>query len=51
MSRSIDVPWRALVARADPDHAKKKTREVEYEFSNGRRFVGNPDRRGPYSED
>ena len=62
-SREID--WRSLVLKADPEHNKKNTEAVEYEFSapagrsanqtektfdgGFRVFRGNYRTRGPYS--
>lgn len=47
--RTLDVPYRVLVLRADPafEHAKRK--EPFYEFSNGRCFNENTAVQGPYS--
>jgi hypothetical protein len=38
------------IVKADPNWNADKRREVEYEFSNGRRFVADPARRGPYAD-
>lgn len=40
------ITWLALVSQADPDWASGKHRETEYQFSNGKRFFGDPIRRG-----
>lgn len=47
--RNLNVPFKALVLRADPDFETEKRREVFYQFSNGRRFVQNPTQHGAYS--
>ena len=47
--RSIDIPFKTLVLRADPDWQRAKTDEVEYQFSNGREFRANPETRGAYA--
>ncbi|WP_213287577.1 hypothetical protein [Bradyrhizobium sp. sGM-13] len=49
--KSISIPWKVLVLRQDPDLERDKRNEIEYQFSNGRAFRGNPATRGPYSED
>lgn len=49
--RTLNIQFKSLVLKADPDWQRAKTRETEYEFSNGRVFEANPDRRGPYAED
>ena len=48
---SFDKPFRNLVREADPDWERGRKREIEYEMSNGRKFAGDPARRGPYSGD
>lgn len=45
-----EISYQALVNRIEPDHTRLKHREPEYEFT-GRRFFGNPERRGAYAED
>jgi hypothetical protein len=45
---TIEIPWIAVVSRADPDWARFKHREIEYEFSR-RNFYGDPYHRGAYS--
>lgn len=40
------ITWLALVSQADPDWASGKHRETEYQFSNGKRFFGDPAIRG-----
>lgn len=44
---TVNIPYQALVSRADPSWNKYKFREIEYEFS-GKIFQGNPYTRGPY---
>jgi hypothetical protein len=46
--KSVTIPWRSIVIRADPDYEKTKRNEVEYEFSK-RVFTGNMARRGAYA--
>lgn len=45
------VSFAQLVVQADPDYNVEKRKQVEYEFSNGRKFVANPAERGAYAED
>ncbi len=47
--RSLTVPFKTLVVRADPDFEQAKRREVFYEFSNGRMFRENNAVQGPYA--
>lgn len=49
--RSLDIPWKALVLRADPNFEAEKRNETFYLFSNGRRFSGNPAKHGAYSSE
>jgi len=44
---TVNIPYQALVSRADPNWNRYKFREIEYEFS-GKIFQGNPYTRGPY---
>jgi hypothetical protein len=44
---TIQIPYQALVSRADPNWNRYKFREIEYEFS-GKVFLANPYQRGPY---
>jgi hypothetical protein len=46
---SRDMPYEALVNRSDPDHERKKHREVEYDFTN-RVFLADPYVRGAYNQ-
>jgi hypothetical protein len=43
-----DRPWLVLVSEADPNFARDKHREIEYEFS-GRRFYADRSKRGAYA--
>ena len=45
---TIEMPFLALVTRADPEFERRKYREVEYEFS-GRFFLANPYQRGLFN--
>lgn len=49
--RNINIPWKAMVLRADPDFEAAKRREVFYRFSNDRTFVENPATHGAYSSE
>lgn len=49
--RSISVPWRVVVLKEDPDYEREVRNHMEFEMSNGRKFYGNPAKRGPYAED
>jgi hypothetical protein len=50
--RSIEVPWKVLVLRKDPDYERQKRDQLEYQFSNGRQFrTTNPDNRGAYADE
>lgn len=44
----VEVPFKALVVRADPDYERDKRWEPFYETS-GRTFYGNNQTAGPYS--
>ena len=44
---TVSIPYQAIVTRADPNWARYKFREIEYEFS-GKVFIANPYKRGPY---
>jgi hypothetical protein len=41
-------PWLVLVTQADPNFARDKHHEIEYEFS-GRRFYADRSKRGAYA--
>jgi hypothetical protein len=50
--RTIEIPFRYLVKKADPDFDKERRQEVEYEFGGGRRvFKANRNKRGAYASD
>lgn len=46
--RMLEIPWKVMVVRADPEFEIKRRREVFYEFT-GRKFYGNNDTAGPYA--
>jgi hypothetical protein len=45
--RTIELPFRYLVKRADPDFEKDRLYEPEYEFR-GRKFIAKRNVRGAY---
>lgn len=47
--RTLQMPFKVLVLRADPNFEAAKRKEPFYEFSNGRRFDENTAQQGPYS--
>lgn len=47
--KTIEVPYRTMVLRAEPDFEALKRKEPFYEFSNGKRFNENTAKQGPYS--
>lgn len=47
---SIDLQWKSLVVRADPEFELRKRREVTYEFTR-RTFIGDNSKSGAYAED
>ncbi len=47
--RTITRNFSALVRQANPHFDREKRKEIQYEFSNGRKFYGDPDRTGVYS--
>lgn len=47
---TLEVPFKALVVRADPDFERGRRREPFYEFS-ARTFYGNNQTAGAYSDD
>lgn len=49
-TKSVDRTWKSKVIAADPDFEAEKRKDVEYEFSNDRKFTGNPAQRGPYGD-
>jgi hypothetical protein len=48
--KSLAIPWKVLVMRADPDFEASKRKEPFYRFSNGRTFDENTAKQGPYSD-
>lgn len=48
--RKIEVPFKVMVQRADPEFEQKRRKEVFYEFT-GRRFFGNNMTSGAYAPD
>lgn len=49
--RTLNIPWKALILRADPNFEASKRREPFYVFSNGRRFDENTATHGAYSSE
>lgn len=49
--RNLNLPFKVLVQRADPDFERARRKVTEYEFSNGRKFEANPDNRGAYADE
>jgi hypothetical protein len=47
--RTLEIPYKVLVLRADPSFESSKRREPFYEFSSGRCFNENTAIQGPYS--
>lgn len=47
-TRSLDIPWGAIVRRVDPDRDREIHNEVEYEFQR-RTFRADRARRGAYA--
>lgn len=47
--RTVSVPFKTLIVRADPEFEQAKRREVFYECSNGRVFRENNATQGPYA--
>ena len=49
VTKRIEIPWKTLVVKADPDYEKLKRDELEYTFSGNRAFTSkNSNKRGPY---
>lgn len=46
--KRIEVPFKVLIVRADPDFEQRKRNEVFYEFT-GRTFKGNNATKGAYA--
>lgn len=47
--KTLEIPYKVLVLRADPAFEAAKRNEPFYEFSNVRRFNENTAIQGPYS--
>jgi hypothetical protein len=47
--KTLAMPYKVLVLRADPEYEANRTKEPLYEFS-ARTFVGDNSRLGPYSK-
>lgn len=47
---SIEVPLETIIKRADPDFYRDRRKQIEYEFSNGRKKTADPSTRGAYNE-
>lgn len=45
--RSLDLPYKVQILRADPDFEREKRKQPEYEFR-GRSFTADPSHRGAY---
>lgn len=50
-TKSVERTWKSIVVEIDPDFEAEKKKELEYEFSNGKKFSGNPLKRGAYADD
>lgn len=48
--RSIEIPFKVLVVRADPDFERARRNEIFYEFT-GRTFRGDNSKAGAYAPD
>lgn len=46
--RRLEVPFKVLIVRADPDFEQRRRKEVFYEFT-GRKFTGNNMTAGAYA--
>jgi hypothetical protein len=49
--KTLQIPWKVMVLRADPGFEAGKRKEPFYEFSNGRTFNEDTAHQGPYSTD
>jgi hypothetical protein len=47
--KTLEIPWKVLVLRADPNFEQAKRKEPFYEFT-GRRFSANTANQGAYSD-
>lgn len=43
--RTIERPWLSLIIEKDPEFFAKRKDELLFEFSNGRQFRGDPNKR------
>jgi hypothetical protein len=48
--RTVNRPFLQLVQKADPKFNEDRRKQPEYEWSNGRKFTGNPSQRGAYAD-
>lgn len=48
---AIERSWEVMVRQADPDYERKLAKEVEFEFSNDRKFVADRRKRFPYGDE
>lgn len=49
--RTLEMPYKVLVLRKDPNFESEKLKEPFYEFSRGRNFYGDTSRSGAYAPD
>lgn len=42
--RTVEMDWRTLVLKADPEFYAKRKKELLFEFSNDRQFRGDPNK-------
>jgi hypothetical protein len=50
--RTLEIPFGTHIRRNDPDFDKDRRKEVEYEFSGGKRtFTADRSKRGAYKPD
>jgi hypothetical protein len=40
--RNIEIAWRTIVLKAEPEFHANRKKELLYEFSNGKQFRGDP---------
>lgn len=43
--RTVEYNWRTVILQSDPDFYAKRKNELLFEFSNGRQFRGDPNKR------
>lgn len=48
--KTLSIPWKVMVLKADPDFEASKRKEPFYKFSNGRSFSGDTSKHGAYSD-